>query len=124
MNKSLIHRLCGAFLILNLLILLPMRCLPGVLIIRGISGLPATLQCCLWSHSATCRSDICLKRLQLCCRLLGLILAANLLCIIMQLIQPDAFLLVATAIVGSIAGLFHIILTAIMMLSARPLYDR
>ncbi len=121
MNKNPILRLCGVFLILNLLILLPIRWLPGVFTIWGISGLPAVLHCCLWSRSAACRSDICRKRLQLCCRLLGMILAANLLCIITQLIQPDAYFLIAAAIVGGIAGLLHIFLTAVMMQAARPL---
>lgn len=125
MNKSPIYkspilRLCGVFLILNFLILLPMGWLPGVFIIWGISGLPAALHCCLWSRSAACRSDICQKRLLLCCMLLGLILIANILCIIMQQIQPDAFFLIAAAMVGGITGLFHIILTAVMMLAARP----
>lgn len=121
MTKAPVFPLCGAFLLLNILTLLPLGHLPSIALLWCLTGLPPALHLCLWSRSAAGRCQTGQKRLTLSGWLLGIIWAANLYCIIVQQIQPDAFIGIAIAVLGGSMGLLHILTTAIQMLTARPL---
>ena len=120
MTKPHVFPLCGAFLLLNFLTLLPLGHLPSIALLWCLTGLPPALHLCLWSRSAAGRCQTGQKRLTLSGWLLGIIWAANLYCIILQQIQPDAFIGIAIAVLGGSLGLLHIITTAVLMLISNP----
>lgn len=123
MTKPPVFPLCGAFLLLNFLTLLPLGHLPSIALLWCLTGLPPALHLCLWSRSAAGRCRPGQKRLTLSGWLLGIIWAANLYCIILQQIQPDAFIGIAIAVLGGSMGLLHILTTAGLMLTASSCTD-
>lgn len=57
-------------------------------------------------------------------RLLYVILAVNAFTVIMHLMELDAFILIAIALLGGGAGLLHIIITTLLIWAGRPWASR
>lgn len=115
MNTNSVPRLCRIFLVLNFLILLPLGSLTAAIAAWVITGVPAALHCYLRSFSQSAQSEAGQKTLSRCSSFLFVIPAVNAFAVIMQMIQPDAFILIAIAMLGGSIGLLHICATALLM---------
>ena len=118
------NRLITLFLILNFLVFLPLDSFPGIIMAWIITGVPAALHCYLRGASATAQQPAYRKALIISGWLLYAILAVNVFIIIMQQIKPDAFILIAIALLGGGAGLLHIIITTLLIRAGRPWASR
>lgn len=119
MNVDSVSRLCRIFLVLNFLVFLPLESLVGAITAWGITGVPAALHCYLRRFSQSAQSEAGRKTLVRCSCFLFVILMVNALAVIMQLIQPDAFILIAIAVLGGSTGLLHVVITALLMAAAK-----
>lgn len=119
MNVDSVSRLCRIFLVLNFLVFLPLESLVGAIAAWGITGVPAALHCYLCRFSQSAQSEAGRKTLVRCSGFLFVILMVNILAVIMQLIQPDAFILIAIAVLGGSTGLLHVVITALLMAAAK-----
>lgn len=119
MKPDYVSRLCRIFLVLNFLVFLPLESLVGTIAAWGITGVPAALHCYLRRFSHSAQTEAGRKTLARCSSFLFVILVVNVFTVIMQMIQPDAFILIAIAMLGGSIGLLHIIITALLMAKAK-----
>lgn len=119
MKTDSVSRLCRMFLIINILVFLPLGSLTAAIAAWLITGVPAALHCYLRCFSKSVRSEAEQKMLERCSSYLFVIAAVNAFAVIMQMIQPDAFILIAIAMLGGSIGLLHIVITALLMAAAK-----
>lgn len=124
MNLIGLRRLCWVFLILNFLVFLPLGSFSGIIVAWTITGVPAVLHCWLRGASTAAQQPSGRKALLISGRLLYAILAVNAFTVIMHLIEPDAFILIAIALPGGGAGLLHIVTTTLLIRAGRPWTSR
>lgn len=118
------NRIITLFLILNFLVFLPLGSFAGIIMAWIITGVPAALHCYLRGTSSAAQHPSCRKALKISGWLLYAILAVNAFTVIVQLMEPDAFILIAIALLGGGVGLLHIITTIILVRAARPWTSR
>ncbi len=118
------NRIITLFLILNFLVFLPLDSFPGIIMAWIITGVPAALHCYLRGASAAAQQPAYRKALIISGWLLYAILAVNVFIIIMQQMEPDAFILIAIVLLGGGTGLLHIIITTLLIRAGRPWASR
>lgn len=118
------NRIISLFLILNFLVFLPLESFTVIILAWIITGVPAALHCCLRDASSAAQQPAYRKALIISGRLLYVILAVNAFTVIMHLMELDAFILIAIALLGGGAGLLHIIITTLLIRAGRPWASR